>query len=65
MSYEIAPHGESATLRVSIDYALPDAPRTRWLGQLFGAAYARWCTTRMTEDAARHFHSLAIKSQRD
>ena len=56
MGFEITPRGESATLRVFIDYALPKAPATRWLGQIFGAAYARWCTTRMTDDVARHFH---------
>lgn len=55
MGFEIAARGESATLRVFIDYALPEAPATRWLGQIFGNAYARWCTTRMTDDAARHF----------
>ena len=57
MGFEIASRGESATLRVFIDYALPEAPATRRLGHIFGAAYARWCTTRMTDDAARQFHS--------
>jgi hypothetical protein len=55
MGFEIAPRGESVTLRVFIDYAPPESPATRWLGQIFGSAYARWCTTRMTVDAARHF----------
>jgi hypothetical protein len=57
MGFEIAPRGKAATLRVFIDYALPEAPATRWLGQIFGDAYARWCTTRMTDDAAKHFSS--------
>ena len=56
MGFEIGPRGESATLRVFIDYALPEAPATRWLGQIFGGVYARWCTTRMTDDAAKQFH---------
>ncbi len=56
MGFEITPRGESTTLRVFIDYALPEAPATRWLGQIFGGAYARWCTTRMTDDAAKQFH---------
>lgn len=47
-----APGGES-TLRVSIDYALPD--RNRWLGQLFGAAYARWCVRSMFRSAQEAF----------
>ena len=56
MGFEITPPGESATLRVFIDYALPEAPATRWLGQILGGAYAQWCTTRMTNDAAERFH---------
>ena len=48
--------GLAATLRVFIDYALPEASGTRWFGQIFGNAYARWCTTRMTDDAAKHFN---------
>lgn len=56
MGFEITPRGESTTLRVFIDYAPPEAFSTRWLGQIFGAAEARWCTTRTTDDAARHFH---------
>ena len=59
MGFEITPHGESATLRVFIDYAFPEAPVTRWLGQIFGAAYARWCTIRMTDDAAKHFRDMS------
>lgn len=55
MGFEIAPRRQAATLRVFIDYAPPEAPSTRWLGQIFGDAYARWCTTRMTGDAAKHF----------
>lgn len=55
LGFEITPRGESATLRVFIDYALPEPPATRLLGEIFGAVYARWCTTRMTRDAARHF----------
>ena len=54
MGLEITARGKVAMLRVFIDCAPPEA--TRWLGQIFGAAYARWCTTRMTDDAARHFH---------
>jgi hypothetical protein len=51
MGFEIKPHGEASRLRVFIDYRLPD----HLLGRLFGNAYARWCTTRMTGDAAKHF----------
>lgn len=57
MGFEVAPRRQASTLRVFIDYAAPEAPATRWLGQIFGDAYARWCTTRMTGDAAKHFSS--------
>jgi hypothetical protein len=56
MGFEIAARGESSILRVFIEYALPEAPATHWLGQIFGDAYARWCVNRITDDAARHFH---------
>ena len=44
-------------LRVSIDYDLPSRGFGRWLGKLFGKTYARWCATRMANDAAEHFGS--------
>ncbi|MEX1180272.1 MAG: SRPBCC family protein [Cucumibacter sp.] len=55
MGLEIAPQGNSARLRVFIEYALPAAGLPRLLGLLFGNAYAHWCTTRMVGDAKRHF----------
>lgn len=53
MGCELTPQGEAAVLRIFIDYELP--ARCRWLGRLFGPAYARWCTRRMLLDARRHF----------
>ena len=55
MGFEIAPRAQSSHLRVFIDYAYPDGYLTYWLGRLLGATYARWCTQRMTGDAATHF----------
>jgi hypothetical protein len=55
MGYEITPKGKASQLRVFIDYALPDGQFSRWLGRLFGNFYARWCTQRMADDAAKHF----------
>ncbi len=55
MGYEITPKGKASQLRVFIDFALPDGPFSRWLGRLFGNFYARWCTQRMADDAAKHF----------
>lgn len=42
-------------LTVYIDYELPRRAPSRWLGRLLGRVYARWCTERMADDAARHF----------
>jgi hypothetical protein len=39
----------------NLRYALAEGLFSRWLGRLFGHYYARWCTQRMAEDAARHF----------
>lgn len=55
MGYEITAKSPSSHLRVFIDYALPDGPISYWLGRLFSNIYARWCTQRMTNDAATHF----------
>lgn len=55
MRFTIQPQGRESTLHVSIDYALPAHGASRWLGRMFGAAYARWCTRAMVEDAIRHF----------
>lgn len=57
MGFAIAARGEGSVVQVFIDYALPEAWPTRWLGRLLGRRYARWCTDRMAHDAARHFRS--------
>jgi hypothetical protein len=53
MGFEIQPEGERSRLRVFIDYTLPP----NLLAQLFGNAYARWCTATMVSDARKHFGS--------
>lgn len=55
MGFDISAHGGASLLRVFIDYALPEAQPARWLGRVFGRAYAKWCTERMVNDALRHF----------
>ena len=55
MGFEITPQGDSSQLRVFIDYAFPDAWPARWLGRVLGNVYARWCTQRMANDAAKYF----------
>lgn len=58
LGFELTPQGEGTTLRVFIDYALPERLPARWLGRLFGAYYARWCTQEMVDDAVKHFSSI-------
>jgi hypothetical protein len=59
MGFAIDPGERGSTLRVFLDYALPARGLSRWLGRLFGAAYARWCTRAMVADAVRHFAAAA------
>ncbi|MEO8621870.1 MAG: SRPBCC family protein [bacterium] len=54
MSFELAPRGRMASLRVAIDYDLPTRGVGRVLGLLFGRLYARWCMRQMTIDAVHH-----------
>jgi hypothetical protein len=56
MGFDIRPAGDTSRLRVFIDYELPDS----LLGSLFGNAYARWCTTTMVGDAAKHFAAAPL-----
>lgn len=55
MGFEVTPGPAGSLLKVFIDYALPAASASRWLGRLFGRYYARWCTETMVADAVRHF----------
>lgn len=55
MGFDIEPSGPRSRLRVFIDYDLPPRGVARWIGRVLGNWYARWCTRRMTEDAARRF----------
>ena len=57
MGIELDDRGASASLRVSIEYALPRGRPARWFGFLFGRQYAGWCTRRMANDAFRHFEA--------
>lgn len=55
LGFTLSPSAPGSLLRVFIDYDLPPRGLTRWLGRLFGKAYARWCTVRMAKDAVAHF----------
>ena len=54
VGFELTPHGGSCTLRVFMDYELPDGEQ-RWLGRLLGPFCARRYVRRMAEDASRYF----------
>ena len=54
MGFEIEPSGGTCSLRVFIDYALPEGG-WRWAGRLLGGLYADWCTRRMAQDARARF----------
>jgi uncharacterized membrane protein len=58
LGFEIAPHGGRSAVRIFIDYELPAGWLGRLLGRLLGGLYARWCTEKMAQDAARHFRRL-------
>ncbi len=51
MGFDLRPVGTTTQLRVAIDYELPAKGISRWLGRLFGQAYAKWCTRQMARDA--------------
>lgn len=55
MGFEINDENCISRLRVSIDYELPAAASTRWLGCLFGGIYAKWCVRQMIKTAQEHF----------
>ena len=59
MGFETRAITEGTNARVYIDYRLPSSLPGRWLGLLFAGVYARWCVSRMLDDASRHFQTGA------
>jgi len=57
MGFELTPKDDATLTRVFIHYSLPVTPPGSWLGSLFGAFYARWCTKTVGTDAAKHFNA--------
>lgn len=52
MGFEIHPEKGGSRLKVFIDYELP-GKSGRWLGRIFGGAYARWCVRQMLNEASK------------
>ena len=59
MGFETRDVAGRTSTRVYIDYRLPLSLPGRWLGLLFAEFYARWCVSRMLDDASRHFRPMA------
>ena len=52
LGFDIASKDNSSDLRVFIDYDLPSSPKLRWLGNLLGSIYAKWCVGQMAKSAS-------------
>lgn len=61
MGFDVMPRGDSSRVRVFIDYSLPTGFLGWGLGRVFGPVYAKWCTRRMTRDAAERFLVEPVK----
>ena len=59
MGFETRDVAGRTSTRVYIDYRLPLSLPGRWLGLLLAGFYARWCVSRMLDDASRHFRPVA------
>jgi len=53
MDVDVVPENGGARVIVGIDYDEPR--RNRWLGKLFGPAYAKWCVRQMKRDVRARF----------
>lgn len=56
LGFIISPKGNMSQCKVFIDYDLPSSAKTRLLGVLFGAMYAKWCVHQMIHDIKEHFN---------
>ena len=55
MGFQVGVEPGGSMLTVFINYALPQSRPGRWLSQLLGGFYARWCSQQMVEGAKQHF----------
>lgn len=56
MGFEISEENGGSRFRVFINYELPTAATTRWLGRLFGGVYAKWCVRQMVQGMREQFN---------
>ena len=62
LGFELLPAGDETVARIFIDYELPTGFVSRLLGIALGGMYARWCVTRMLDDARTRFAPSATES---
>lgn len=62
LGFELLPASDGTEARIFIDYDLPTGFISRLLGSALGGMYARWCVTRMLDDARTHFAPGATES---
>ena len=62
LGFDITPEAVQSTVRVFIDYSLPESGAARMLGRLFGDWYAKWCTRQMLRDVTAHFSQGVVGS---
>lgn len=55
MGFDVHAASRGSGVRMWIDYDLPRSAPGRWLGRLFGRAYARWCTEQMLRGCRQRF----------
>ena len=59
MGFEIRDVAGRTSSRVYIDTLLPSSLQGRWFGWLFAGFCARWCVSRMLDDASGRFRPVA------
>jgi hypothetical protein len=57
LGFEVTPTNNYSSLKVYIDYNLPNTWKTRWLGVLLGEMYAKWCVRQMSQEVKKHFQN--------
>ena len=63
LGFDITDGNKTSRLRVCIDYDLPAALTSRWLGYFFGKMYAKWCVQQMVNGACEHFSAQGAAPQ--
>lgn len=55
LGFKIKPDDNGSIFTVYIKYNLPESIKTRFLGNLFGEIYAKWCVKQMINTTKKHF----------